>query len=138
MWRKIPTLLQPYFERVWGWNSLLKWGLGSPPGLSKLQSSIAEVKTPRIRVFFIWLENYRSLDVENGLTWAIWTSSTHVMEKKKGRELNWQFDFRPLKVGNRHDPGACRWSVIHRWKDFKESYKFPSNLISIGGMSKKL
>jgi hypothetical protein len=28
--------------------------------------------------------------------------------KKKGRESNWQFDSRPLKVKNRLDPGACR------------------------------
>ncbi len=27
--------------------------------------------------------------------------------KKKGRESNWQFDSRPLKVGNRPDLGAC-------------------------------
>jgi hypothetical protein len=33
-------------------------GLGSPPGLPKLQNSIAEVKTPRIRMFFISLESY--------------------------------------------------------------------------------
>ncbi len=36
---------------------LLKLGLGSPPGLPKLQSLIAGVKTPRIEVFFISLES---------------------------------------------------------------------------------
>jgi hypothetical protein len=44
--------------------TLPKWGLGSPPGLPKLQSSIAGVKTPRLEVFFISLESYRSVDVE--------------------------------------------------------------------------
>jgi hypothetical protein len=58
--------------------------------------------------------------------------------KKKGRESNWQFDFRPQKVGNRPDFRACRWSVIHRWKDLDESYNFTLNLILIGGLSKKL
>jgi hypothetical protein len=58
--------------------------------------------------------------------------------KKKGRESNWQFDSRPLKVGNRPDPGACKWSAIHRWKALDESYKFASDLIPIGGLSKKL
>jgi len=58
--------------------------------------------------------------------------------KKKGRESNWQFDFRPLKVGNRPDPGACRWSAIHRWKDLEESYKFALDLIPIRGLSKEL
>jgi len=33
--------------------------------------------------------------------------------KKKGRESNWQFDSRPLKVRNQLDPGACRWSATH-------------------------
>jgi hypothetical protein len=28
--------------------------------------------------------------------------------RKKGWESNWQFDSRPLKVGNRPDPGVCR------------------------------
>jgi len=63
--------------------TLLKWGLGSPLGLPKLQSSIAKVKTPRIGVLFISLESYQSVDVENGFAWAIWTSTTHVMAKKK-------------------------------------------------------
>jgi hypothetical protein len=47
--------------------TLPKWGLGSPPGLLKLQSSTVGVKTPCLGVFFISLENYQSLDVENGL-----------------------------------------------------------------------
>jgi hypothetical protein len=58
--------------------------------------------------------------------------------KKKGRESNWQFDSRPLKVEDWPDPGVWRWSVTHRWKALKESYKFASDLISIRGLSKKL
>jgi hypothetical protein len=58
--------------------------------------------------------------------------------KKKGRESNWQFDSRPLKVGNRPDPGACRWSANHHWKALDKSYKFASNLIPIGGLNKEL
>jgi hypothetical protein len=63
--------------------TLPKWGLGSPPGLPKFQSSIARVKTHRIEVFFISLEIYRSVDLENGLAWAIWTFATQVMAKRK-------------------------------------------------------
>jgi hypothetical protein len=62
-----------------------KWGLESLPGLPKLQSSIAGAKTPRIEAFFISLESYQSLDVENGLAWAIWTFATQVMAKRKVR-----------------------------------------------------
>ncbi len=58
--------------------------------------------------------------------------------KKKGQESNWQFDFRPLKVGNRPDPGVCGWSATHRWKDLDKSYKFALDLIPIGGLSKEL
>ncbi len=58
--------------------------------------------------------------------------------RKKGRESNCQFNFRPLKVGNGLDPGVCRWSVTHRWKSLKESYKLALDLIPIRGLNKKL
>jgi len=38
--------------------TLSKLGFGSPPGLSKLQSSIAGAKTPCIEVLFISLESH--------------------------------------------------------------------------------
>jgi len=44
--------------------------------------------------------------------------------KKKSRKSNWQFDSWPQKVRNRPDHGVYRWSVTHRWKTLKESYKF--------------
>jgi hypothetical protein len=47
-------------------------------------------------------------------------------DKKKGRELNWQFDSWPPKVGNRPDPDACKRSATCRWKALNESYKFTS------------
>jgi hypothetical protein len=58
--------------------------------------------------------------------------------KKKGRESNWQFDSRPLKVGNRPNPGACGWSATHRWKHLRESYNFALDFIPIRGLSKNL
>jgi len=59
-------------------------------------------------------------------------------EQKKGRESNWQFDSRPLKVGNRPNPDVCRRSATWRWKALEESYKIALDLIPIIGMSKKL
>jgi hypothetical protein len=59
-------------------------------------------------------------------------------DKKKGWESNWQFDSRLLKVGNRPDPGVCRWSVTHLWKSFDEGYNFALDLIAIGGLHRKL
>jgi hypothetical protein len=49
--------------------------------------------------------------------------------RKKGRESNWQFDSRPLKVRNRPDTSVCRSSATHHWKALKESYKFALDLI---------
>ncbi len=39
------------------------------------------VKTPRLETFFMSLETYWSLDVENGLAWAIWTTVAQVRAK---------------------------------------------------------
>jgi hypothetical protein len=63
--------------------TLPKVGTWSPPGLPKTQSLIAEVKTLRIGVFFIPLESSWSVDVQNGLAWAIWTFSAQVMGKRR-------------------------------------------------------
>jgi len=77
---------QPYFERSVRMKlTLPKLGLGSPLGLPKIQNSIIGVKTPLIGVFFISLESYWSVDVENGLAWAIWTSKAQVMAKRKAK-----------------------------------------------------
>jgi hypothetical protein len=134
----MPKCRNPIFGRVKMTLTLLKWGLGSLPGLQKFQSSIVGVKTLRLETLFMSLESYWSLDVENGLAWAIWTSAAQVMAKRKGQESRWQFDFWPLKVKNRPNPGVCRWSVTHRWKALNESYKFSSDLIRIRSFSKKL
>jgi hypothetical protein len=57
---------------------------------------------------------------------------------KKGWESNWQFDSRPQKVGNRPDPGVCKWSVTHCPKALEESYKFALDLVRIQGLSQEL
>jgi hypothetical protein len=52
---------QPYFEKSARMKlTLPKWELGSPPELSKIQSSIARVKTPHIGAFFISLESIKA------------------------------------------------------------------------------
>jgi hypothetical protein len=40
--------------------------------------------------------------------------------QKKGRGSNWQFDSRPLKVGNRLLPDVCSRSATRRWKARRE------------------
>jgi len=56
----------------------------------------------------------------------------------KGRDSNWQFNSRPLKVGNWFNFLACRWCVTYYWKVLNESYNFALNLISIKGLHTKL
>jgi hypothetical protein len=58
--------------------------------------------------------------------------------QKKGRESNWQFDSRPLKVGNRPLPNLLIESAIRRWKDLAEGYKFGSDLVAIRICSREL
>jgi len=93
---------------------LEKVRIWSPPGLPNVQSSKARPKTPRIRVFLVLLEKVlkrkyrkcpRILDLD------ICKPS---YGQKKGRESNWQFDSRPLKVGNRPGPDVRFESAIRR------------------------
>jgi hypothetical protein len=64
---EMTLLSQPHFEKsVKMTLTLPKWGLGNSLGLSKFQSSIAGVKTPRLEEFFISLQSYQNVDVENG------------------------------------------------------------------------
>ncbi len=51
--------------------------------------------------------------------------------QKKGRESNWQFDSRPLKVGNRPLPDVRIESATRRWKALDESYNFDLGLVPI-------
>jgi hypothetical protein len=58
--------------------------------------------------------------------------------QKKGWESNWQFDSRPLKIGNQPDSNICKRSATWRWRALEENYMIASDLILIGGLSKKL
>jgi hypothetical protein len=52
-------------------------------------------------------------------------------EKKKGRESNWQFDSRALKVGNRHLPDVRFGSATWHWKNLDDGYNFGLDLVAI-------
>jgi hypothetical protein len=128
----------PTFGRVWGWHSHSQNG-----DLGVLRDS----------------QNFRvQLQGSNTSPWGVlhvirkllkcrcrkYPRMSHLdicsisYSKKKGRESNWQFDSRPLKVRNRLDLGVCRWRTTHCWKALKESYKFALDLIPIWGLSKDL
>ncbi len=57
--------------------------------------------------------------------------------QKKGQESNWQFDSRPLKVGNRPNFLACKRRATYCWKALHEGYNFSLDLVAIGGLHKK-
>jgi hypothetical protein len=48
--------------------------------------------------------------------------------QKKGHESKWQFDSRPLKVGNRPVPDVRSGSATRSWKALFEGYNFGSDL----------
>jgi hypothetical protein len=58
--------------------------------------------------------------------------------QKKGRESNWQFDSRPLKVGNRPLPDVRFECATWHWKDLDEGYNFGSDLVAIQLCSREL
>ncbi len=59
-------------------------------------------------------------------------------EQKKGQESNYQFDSRPLKVGNQPLPDVRFGSATWRWKDLDEGYNFDSDLVAIRLCSREL
>jgi len=58
--------------------------------------------------------------------------------QKKGRESNWQFDSRPLKVGNQPLPDLRIESATRRSKDLDKGYNFGSDFIAIRLCSQEL
>jgi hypothetical protein len=58
--------------------------------------------------------------------------------QKKGRESNWQFDSRPLEVGNRTLPDLRIESARCHLKDLDEGYNFGSDLVTIRLCSREL
>jgi len=58
--------------------------------------------------------------------------------QKKGQESNWQFDSRPLKVGNWPLPDVALKNVTRSWKALDESYNFGLGLVPIWVWGKEL
>jgi hypothetical protein len=130
---------QPYFGQVWGWS----------PTLGKSED-LESSGTPECS----------ELDskAQNTLHWGVigvigkvlkrryrkWPCIGHLnicspsYGQKKGRESNWQFDSRPLKVKNHHLPELRIESAIRRWKDLGQGYTFGSDLVAIRPWSREL
>jgi hypothetical protein len=128
--------------RVWEWtftllNALPFWELESQWTLKFSKRDCKRQNPSHWKVLHI----IGKLLKRRCLKWArmthldIWNTS---YGQKKGRESNWQFDSRPLKVGNRPDFLACRWRATCHWKALENDYNFGLEFISIGGLHTKL
>jgi len=81
--------------------TLPKVGTWSPLGLPKTQSLIAGVKTPCIGGFLYSVRKVLKCRCPKWLRMSHLDICSPSYGQKKGRESNWQFDSRPLKVRNR-------------------------------------
>jgi len=124
---------QPHFGQMWGWSPTLGkvGGLESSgtPECSELNSK-----------------------AQNTLHWGVLGVIGKVLKRryrkwprighsdicspsygqKKGKESNWQFDSRSLKVRNRPFPDVRIESATRHWKDLDEGYNFGLDLVAIG------
>jgi len=123
---------QPYFDQVRGWSPTL--------GESEdLESS----GTPECLEFDSRAQNTSHWGVLSVVGKVLkrryrkWSCIGHLnicrsgYGQKKGRESNWQFDSRSLKVRNRPLSDLRIESAIRCWKDLDEGYKFGSDLVAI-------
>jgi hypothetical protein len=132
-------LSQPHFGQVWGWSPTLGkvGGWESSGTLECLELDIKGQNTSHWGVLSViekvLKRRYRKCPrIDDS---DICSPS---YGQKKGRESNWQFDSRPLKVGNRPLPDVQFERATCRWKDLDEGYNFGSDLIAIQLCSREL
>jgi len=130
---------QPHFGQVWGWS----------PTLGKSEE-LESSGTPECLEFDSKAQNTSHWGVLGVIGKVLkrryrkWPRNGHLdicrpsYGQKKGRESNWQFDSRPLKVGNRYLPNLRIESAIRRWKDLDEGYNFGLDLVAIRGQREEL
>jgi hypothetical protein len=115
----------PFWELEFPWT--LKFSKGNCRGQNLLDSNIFYIIGKLLECRCLKWARMNHLDT--------WNTS---YGQKKGRESNWQFDSRPLKVKNSPDFLLCRWHATYLWKDLNEGYNFSLDLILTGGLHAKL
>ncbi len=138
-WSSSRRLSQPHFGQVWGWS----------PTLGKVED-LESSGTPECLEFNSKAQNTSHWGVLGVIgkflkrRYRKWPRIGHLdicspsYGQKKGRESNWQFDSRPLKVKNRPAPDVRWGSATRRWKDLDEGYKIGSDLVPIQGRGEEL
>jgi len=114
------------------------FGNWNPNGLPNFQRAIIEKSNPLNRRFHYIIGKLLKCKC---LKWARMThldTQNTSYGQKKGRKSNWQFDSRPLKVGNRPNFLLFRWRATYCWKDLDEGYNFVLDLTSFRGLHNKL
>jgi hypothetical protein len=140
LWKfSLQSVSQPYFGQMWGWSPTL--------GKSEDLESSGTPKCSKLDNKAQNTSHWGVLSVIGKVLkrrYRIWPRIGHLdicrpsYGQKKGRESNWQFDSRPLKVKNRPLPNLRIESAIRRWKGLDEGYKIGSNLVAIRLRSREL
>jgi hypothetical protein len=126
------SLSHPYFGQVWGWSPTLgkSWDLessGTPEcsrldikGQNTLHWGVLGVVEKVLKIRYRKCSRIGNSDI-----------CSPSYGQKKGRESNWQFDSRPLKVRNRPLSDIRFECATWRWKDLDEGYNFGLDLVAI-------
>jgi hypothetical protein len=112
-------------------------GVGVPMDSQAFIKQLQRSKLNELIIFYIIgnLLECKCLKWARMTNLGIWNTS---YGQKKGCESNWQFNSWPLKVENHPDFFMCRWRATYRSKTLNKDYNFALDLISIGGLHKKL
>ncbi len=136
---QLANLSQPHFGQVWGWSPTLGkvggWESSRTPECSELDSKGQNTSHWGVLgvIGKVLKRRYRKC-----LRIGDSDICSPSYGQKKGQESNWQFDSRPLKVGNRPLPDVRFERATWRWKDLDEGYNFASDLVAIGGQGEKI
>jgi len=130
---------QPHFGQVWGWSPTLgKVGGLEPSGTPECLELDNKAQNTSLWGVLGVIGNFLKRRY-----WK-WPRIGHSdicspsYGQKKGRESNWQFDSRPLKVRNRPLADVVLKSATRRWKALDERYNFGSGLVSIRARGEEL
>jgi hypothetical protein len=159
IWQRIRLLPWLILPRIILWNNILIFNhniatplwpsVGVKPNTSKVRD-LESSETPECLEFDSKAENTSHWGVLGVIGKVLkrryrkWPRIGHLdicspsYGQKKGRESNWQFDSRPLKVENRPLPDIRFESATRRWKELDEGYNFGSNPVAIRLWSREL
>jgi len=130
---------QPHFGQMWGW-SLTLGKVGGWESSGTLECSELNRKAQNTSHWGVFGVIGKVLKLKYRKCPRI--GDSHICSssygQKKGRESNWQFDSRPLKVRNRPLPDVRFDRATWRWKDLDKGYNFGSDVVAIQLYSREL